>query len=76
MDEYESPNFNKETGRFEHLSGDKNNKSFADLFGWAVVILRGKMMKQKIMDFLLFVPRKKTSKVLPKMLFGLGMLAY
>ncbi len=36
MDEYESPNFNKETGRFEHLSGDKNNKSFADLFGWAV----------------------------------------
>ena len=36
MDEYESPNFNKETGRFEHLSGDKNNKSFADLFGLAV----------------------------------------
>ena len=35
MVDYESPNFNKETGRFEHRSGDKNNKSFGDLFGWA-----------------------------------------
>ena len=32
MDEYSSPNFNQDTGRFYHPDGDKHNKSAGDLF--------------------------------------------
>jgi len=32
MDTYNSPNFNKDTGRFQHPEGDKHNKSAGDLF--------------------------------------------
>ena len=33
---YDSPNFNPETGRFQHTGGDKHNKSFTDMMGLAV----------------------------------------
>ena len=32
MDTYNSPNFNRSTGRFQHPGGDKHNKSFGELF--------------------------------------------
>jgi N-acyl-phosphatidylethanolamine-hydrolysing phospholipase D len=32
MDKYNSPNFNQDTGRFQHPDGDKHNKSAGDLF--------------------------------------------
>ena len=32
---YDSPNFNPETGRFQHPDGDKHDKSFADMLGLA-----------------------------------------
>ena len=35
MRDYESPNFDRESGRFQHSDGDKHDKSFVDLFGLA-----------------------------------------
>ena len=35
MQDFDSPNFDRASGRFQHSDGDKHNKSFVELFGLA-----------------------------------------
>ena len=35
VQDYDSPNFDRASGRFQHSDGDKHNKSFVELFGLA-----------------------------------------
>ena len=67
MDTYNSPNFNKDTGRFQHPEGDKHNKSAGDLFDFFRAYYKREADKWESEGFPLSVALKLKWRVSEKM---------